>query len=251
MFLFEIHILICNQLPVELISMALARLALKNLEQKYALLNPSVRQVNDVQKQRWCSDLVRCFSTESEAAGGKGKSDKQEVAVSESGKKSKLFPRRRRRGSLWRHNGPDGFAPALFENLPLVCGNALLQATENINRLFENLNLNPSQLMGRYKEDDKSYKIRYDVPGLGKEDVKIMVEDGILTIKGEHKEEQEEGSDDEFWSSRSYGYNNNSIVLPEDAKADEIKAEMKDGVLTITIPKSERPKKDVKEIQVM
>lgn len=106
--------------------------------------------------------------------------------------------------------------------------------------------------MGRYKEDDKSYKIRYDVPGLGKEDVKIMVEDGILTIKGEHKEEKdEEGSDDEFLSSSSYEYYNNSIVLPEDAKVDEIKAEMKDGVLTITIPRSERPKKDVKEIQVM
>ncbi|MCD7467443.1 hypothetical protein HAX54_004874 [Datura stramonium] len=227
--------------------MALARLALKNLQQKLGLVNQSVSQVNNVQKQRRFSEVVRRFSTESEASGGKG-----EVAVSESGKKSKLFPRRRRRGSLWRRSDPD-FAPALFENLRSGLGNALLQATENINinRLFENLNLNPSQLVGRYKEDNKSYKIRYDVPGLGKEDVKITVEDGILTIKGEHKEEKEEGSDDEFWSSRSYGYYNNSIFLPEDAKADEIKAEMKDGVLTITIPRSERPKKDVKEIQVM
>ncbi|KAM3264610.1 26.5 kDa heat shock protein, mitochondrial-like [Capsicum annuum] len=112
--------------------------------------------------------------------------------------------------------------------------------------------MNPSQLMGRCKEDDKSYRIRYDVPGLGKEDEKIMVEDGILTIKGEHKEEKEgSDDDDESWSSISYGYYNNNILLPEDAKADEIKAIVKDGVLTITIPKSKRPKKDVKEIQVM
>ncbi|KAL3352011.1 hypothetical protein AABB24_020213 [Solanum stoloniferum] len=243
--------------------MSLARLALKS--------NPSVRHLNNnIQKQRWCSELVRRFSTESDkqqvadlAANGKsekqqvadlagnGKLEKQQVAVSDSAKKSKLFPRRRRRGNLWRRSEPD-FAPALFENLPTGLGNALLQATENINKIFDNLNLNPSQLLGRYKEDDKNYKIRYDVPGLGKNDVKIMVEDGILTIKGEHKEEkEEEGSDDESWSSRSYGYYNNSIVLPEDAKVDEIKAEMKDGVLTITIPKSEKPKKDVKEIEVM
>ncbi|KAF3642196.1 26.5 kDa heat shock protein, mitochondrial [Capsicum annuum] len=99
--------------------------------------------------------------------------------------------------------------------------------------------MNPSQLMGRCKEDDKSYRIRYDVPGLGKEDEKIMVEDGILTIKGEHKEEKEgSDDDDESWSSISYGYYNNNILLPEDAKADEIKAIVKDGVLTITIPKN-------------
>ncbi|XP_009604017.1 26.5 kDa heat shock protein, mitochondrial [Nicotiana tomentosiformis] len=238
--------------------MALSRLALKNLQQKLgscssSLLNSSVNQrnLNNVQKQRWCSQLVRRFSTE--AAGSKEKSETQEVAVSEGGKKPKLFPRRRRRGSgsLWRRNNSD-FAPALWENLPSGLGNALLQATENINRILENLNLSPTQLMGRYKEDEKSYKIRYDLPGLSKEDVKITVENGVVTIKGEHKEEQEEGSDDEFWSSsRSYGYYNNSIVLPEDAKVHEIKAEMKDGVLTILIPKTEIPKKDVKEIQVM
>ncbi|KAJ8550851.1 hypothetical protein K7X08_000221 [Anisodus acutangulus] len=242
--------------------MALARLSLKNLQQKLgscssSLLNISVRERNlnnNVEKQKWCSTLVRRFSAETEVTSGKGKSEKQEVAVSEGGKTSKLFPRRRRRGggNLWRRSDSE-VAPALFENLPSGLGNALLQATENISRLFDNLNLSPSQLMGRYKEDNKSYKIRYDVPGLSKEDVKITVEGGMLTIKGEHKEEHEEGSDnDEFWSSsRSYGYYNNSIMLPEDAKADEIKAEMKDGVLTITIPKTERPKKDVKEIQVM
>lgn len=84
--------------------MALARLALKNLQQKW-----SVNVNNVVEKQRWCSELVRRFSTDESV----GKSEKKEVAVSESGKKSKLFPRRRRRANLWRRNNPD-FAPALF-----------------------------------------------------------------------------------------------------------------------------------------
>lgn len=111
-------------------------------------------------------------------------------------------------------------------------------------------NLSPSQLIGRAREHDDSYKLRYHMPGLGKEDVKITVEDGVLSIRGEHKEEEEEGSDDEFWSARSYGYYNTSLVLPEDAKVDEIKAEMKDGVLNIVIPKTEGAKKDAKEVQV-
>lgn len=134
------------------------------------------------------------------------------------------------------------------ELFPSGLGNALVQATENINRLMENLT--PSHLIGRAKEHDDSYKLRYHMPGLAKDDVKITVEDGVLNIKGEHKEEEEEGSDDEFWSAASYGYYNTSVALPEDAKVDEIMAEMKDGVLNIVIPKNEKANKDVKQVQV-
>lgn len=104
--------------------------------------------------------------------------------------------------------------------------------------------------MGRVKEQDECYKLRFEVPGLGKDEVKITVDDGVLTIKGEHKEEEEDGSDDEFWSAKSYGYYNTSLLLPDDAKVDEIKAELKDGVLNITIPRTEKPKKDVKEVEI-
>lgn len=134
------------------------------------------------------------------------------------------------------------------EIFPSGLGDALLQATENLNKLLENWH--PSRLIGRVKEQDQCYKLRYELPGLTKEEVKITVEDGILTIKGEHKEEEEEGSDDEYWSSRSYGYHNTSLMLPDDAKLDDIKAEMKDGILTITVPRIGRQGKDVKEIQI-
>nr|GMD05598.1 26.5 kDa heat shock protein, mitochondrial [Ipomoea batatas] len=229
--------------------MALGRLVLKNLQEKIAsksshLLSPYVPD-----NTKWGSQLLRCISTAEPSAGAAAKS---EVAVSDAGKKSKLFPRRRRRGGLWTRNDRD-FTPILWDLFPSGFGNALFQATENMNRLFDRLSLiNPTQLMGRYKEDDKCYKIRYDVPGLRKEDLKITVEDGYLTIKGEHKEEDEGGDDeDELWSSRRYGFYDASVMLPDDAKADEIKAEMKNGVLTITIPRTEQPKKNVKEIQVM
>lgn len=124
-----------------------------------------------------------------------------------------------------------------------------MQATHNINKLFENLS--PSRLIGRVKEKEDHYKLRYEVPGLAKEDVKIRVEDGVLRIIGEAKNEDEEESDDDCWSSLSYGYYDSALVLPVDAKVDEIKAELKDGVLYITIPRIEKVKKDVKEVQVL
>ncbi|KAF3450882.1 hypothetical protein FNV43_RR06971 [Rhamnella rubrinervis] len=216
--------------------MALARLALKNTQQK-VLSSPSAaassmlgrtavseKAIGGVQRQSWKnSELVKKFATAaSDKASDEKSGESKEVSVSE-GKKSRLFPRRQRNRDLWRNNDRD-FVPALYEFFPSGLGNALMQATENINRLFENLNVSPWSLSGRVKEHDDSYKLRYDVPGLAKEDVKITVEDGVLTIRGEHKEEKEEESDDEFWSSRRYGYYNTSLSLPEDAKPDGIKA---------------------------
>ncbi|PNX55397.1 26.5 kDa heat shock protein [Trifolium pratense] len=113
------------------------------------------------------------------------------------------------------------------------------------------MNLTPWSLSGRVKESDNHYKLKYDMPGIPKEDVKITIGDGVLTIKGEHKEEKEEARDNddhEYWSS--YGYYNTSLVLPDDAKVDEIKAELKDGVLIVTIPRSDKPIKDVKHVNV-
>ncbi|XVF24793.1 hypothetical protein REPUB_Repub13aG0158200 [Reevesia pubescens] len=241
--------------------MALACLALRNLQQRVSFSSSSLAHnlggrsvVGGVERQKWNDEILKRFmATATDHKFSDEKKESKKVSVSEGEKKFRLFPRRKNRRTLrnWRNNQHD-YAPALYEFFPSGLGNALLQATQNINRLFDNLNLTPSQLnlMGRVKEQEDCYKLRYDVPGLTKEDVKITLDDGVLTIKGEHKEEEEEGSDDEHWSARSYGYYNRSLVLPDDAKVDEIKAELKDGVLSIIIPRTEPPKKDVKEIQI-
>lgn len=229
--------------------MALARLALRNLQQR-VLSGGSLQKQNRLSNN---NELVARFATT--AVGDKGKSEGSEVAVSEGNndkKKSRLFPRRRGRRWLSRNVDRD-FLPAPFELFPSGLGNALMQATENINKLFNNMNLTPWSLSGRVKESDNHYKLKYDMPGIPKENVNITIGDGVLTIKGEHKEEKEEGGDDddnEYFSSSSYGYYNTSLVLPDDAKVDEIKAELKDGVLSVTIPRSEKPKKDVKQVNV-
>ncbi|OMO54339.1 hypothetical protein CCACVL1_27882 [Corchorus capsularis] len=230
--------------------MTLARLALRNLQQRVSSSSSILGErsaLTGVQSQSKNEEILKRFMATTAAKEGK------EVTVSEGDKKSKLFPRRKNKRSLlnwnWRNKQQD-YAPPLFEFFPSGLGNALLQATENINKLFDSLNFTPSQLMARVKEQDDCYKLRYDVPGLTKEDVKITIDDGVLNIKREHKEEEEEGSDDEHWSARSYGYYNTSLLLPDDAKVDEIKAELKDGVLSIVIPRTEPPKKDVKEVQI-
>ncbi|KAH7445140.1 hypothetical protein KP509_02G109000 [Ceratopteris richardii] len=87
-------------------------------------------------------------------------------------------------------------------------------------------------------EDDKCFKMRMDMPGMTKEDVKLSVEDGDLVVKAEHN--IEEGEDD--WSSRSYGSYYARIKLPENVDMNDIKAEMKDGVLKVTAPKAEGAK---------
>ncbi|XP_042000460.1 26.5 kDa heat shock protein, mitochondrial-like [Salvia splendens] len=229
--------------------MALARLALKNLQQRASysasLLAKNVTATAPPEKQRLASQFLRGLSStaEEKAAGG------HEVAVQEGGKKPKLSPRQRGRrgGNLWRRDGRD-FVPALWDMFPSGVGNALVQATENINRLLENIA--PPQMLGRAREHEDSYKLQYQMPGVGKDEVKITVEDGVLSIRGEHKDQEEHDSDDKSWSSSSYGYYNTSLMLPEDAKLDEIKAEMKDGVLNIVIPKAQKANKDVKEVEV-
>ncbi|CAH8391222.1 unnamed protein product [Eruca vesicaria subsp. sativa] len=231
--------------------MALARLALRNVQQKLSptLMGPSGERCL-VGKQHSQSKLHRFMASSS---GEQEENKNTQVSVSEKKSPKRTFPRRRGRKSLWRTTDyHDYFAPALNGFFPPSLGNALMQATENINRIFDSFNIRPSQLMGQVKEQDDCYKLRYEVPGLTKDDVKITVDNGILMIKGEHKAEEEEGSpeEDEYWSSRMYGYYNTSLSLPDDAKVEEIKAELKNGVLDLVIPRMEKPKKDVREISV-
>ncbi|XP_068648626.1 26.5 kDa heat shock protein, mitochondrial [Aristolochia californica] len=223
--------------------MAMARLFTKNLQQRVVSSlcennSPIASRTVGAPKQRW-GEALRRFSTASEEA--KASEGEHEITVSEGRQKSKLAPRKRR--GLWRSGR--GLAPS---NLGDIVPRSLFNLTDNLSRMLDNLA--PSQLFGRLKEDDKCYKLRLEVPGLSKEDLKITLEGGFLNIKGEHKEEEEEGSDDEQWGYRSYGYYNSSLLLPPDAKPEDIKAELKNGVLHLTIPRKENQAKDVTEVTI-
>ncbi|KAK6929429.1 Alpha crystallin/Hsp20 domain [Dillenia turbinata] len=102
-----------------------------------------------------------------------------------------------------------------------------------------------------WKETPTAHVFKADVPGLKKEEVKVEVEDGrILQISGERKREKEEKSDAWHRVERSSGSFMRRFRLPENAKVEEVKAAMEDGVLTVMVPKVEETKRDVKAIDI-
>ena len=86
------------------------------------------------------------------------------------------------------------------------------------------------------------------MPGLDPKDIDISLSDGLLTIKGEKKQEREEKEENYHLAERSYGSFARSIRLPGEIQSDKIGASYKNGVLKVTLPKSEEAKK--KEIKI-
>lgn len=102
-----------------------------------------------------------------------------------------------------------------------------------------------------WKETPEAHVFKADVPGLKREEVKVEVEEGrILQISGERSKEKEEKNDKWHRVERSSGKFLRRFRLPENAKMDQIKANMENGVLTVTVPKEEEKKPEVKSIDI-
>jgi len=91
-------------------------------------------------------------------------------------------------------------------------------------------------------ENEKEYKLKAEVPGYAPDEVKVELENGRLRLRAEHKEEKEEEKENYRLRERRYGSFVRSFTLPEDVDVDKIEAAAKDGILTVTIPKSEAAK---------
>lgn len=90
--------------------------------------------------------------------------------------------------------------------------------------------------------------VKAELPGIDTKDIDISLTNDVLSIKGEKKQEKEEKEEDYHFVERSYGSFTRSIRLPRDVQSDKISASYKNGVLKITLPKSEEAKK--KEVKV-
>jgi HSP20 family protein len=99
-------------------------------------------------------------------------------------------------------------------------------------------------------EDDKEYVIKAELPDVKKEDVKVTVENGVLTISGERKFEREEKKKKYHRVERAFGTFVRSFSLPDVADASKVKAEFKNGMLTVHLPKSEHAKPKQIEVNV-
>ncbi|KAK8563825.1 hypothetical protein V6N13_005948 [Hibiscus sabdariffa] len=103
-----------------------------------------------------------------------------------------------------------------------------------------------------WKETPEAHVIQADLPGIRKEQVKVEIQEGrVLQLSGERNVDKEEEKN-ETWHrvERGHGKFLRRFRLPENAKADEVKATMENGVLTLTIPKVEEKKPEVKSIEI-
>ncbi|HJU06740.1 MAG TPA: Hsp20/alpha crystallin family protein [Nitrospiraceae bacterium] len=99
-------------------------------------------------------------------------------------------------------------------------------------------------------ETDAEYLIKAELPEVKKEDVKIMLQEGVLTIQGERAQEREERGKRYHRVERAYGNFARSFTLPDYVDDTKVTAEYKDGVLTLHLPKSEKAKPKAIEVKV-
>lgn len=100
------------------------------------------------------------------------------------------------------------------------------------------------------RESDKSFFISAELPGLNKDDFKITVEDNTLILSGEKKVEKEDKGENYYRSERSYGKFHRAFRLTDAVDSGKIKADYKNGILEIEIPKSEKAKPKQIEVKV-
>jgi HSP20 family protein len=99
-------------------------------------------------------------------------------------------------------------------------------------------------------EKDDRLVTKIDLPGMKKEDVKVEVTDGQLTISGERKHEAEEKGEEFYRCEREYGSFYRSVPLPEAAKIEDVKATFTDGVLEVSVPLPPRAKKEARKVEI-
>lgn len=98
-------------------------------------------------------------------------------------------------------------------------------------------------------EDDNSYQIFAELPGVSKKKLDIEISDGLMTISGE-KEKVNTKDNISNYSELSYGKFSRSFRLPEDILSDQISAKMKDGILAVFVPREEQVKPETKKIKI-
>lgn len=99
-------------------------------------------------------------------------------------------------------------------------------------------------------EDDKTYTITAELPGIEEKDVDVNVTDDVLTLKGEKRAEKEEKDKSHYLCERSYGAFQRSFSLPADVDINKIDAKFMKGVLTVTLPKNPEAQPASRKIRI-
>lgn len=100
------------------------------------------------------------------------------------------------------------------------------------------------------REDEKGYHVKVELPGMDQKDVEVTLADGMLTIKGEKKMEEEEKGKDFYRKERAFGSFRRTLALPVEVDESKVYASFRNGVLSIDLPKSAEARKKIKQIPV-
>jgi HSP20 family protein len=99
-------------------------------------------------------------------------------------------------------------------------------------------------------EDNKAYKIAAELPGLDEKDIEVTVNDDMLVLKGEKRQEKEENDKNTYVSERSYGSFQRAFSLPTGVDRNKITADFSKGVLTMTLPKTAEAQHQQKKVAI-
>ena len=117
----------------------------------------------------------------------------------------------------------------------------LANLQDELDRLFESplTGWAPALDVHEYKDN---FSIRVELPGMRREDIEVSLQDGALVISGERKEEKVTEGTEVHRQERFYGRFSRALTLPSAVAGDKVKAQYKDGILTVTLPKAEETK---------
>jgi len=100
-----------------------------------------------------------------------------------------------------------------------------------------------------YQDKDNVF-VKVELPGMKKEEINISLHEGMLTLSGERKRETKSGEGETFRSESYYGKFHRAVTLPTLVDANQVKANYKDGILTVTLPKAEEAKPKQIEVNI-
>jgi HSP20 family protein len=155
-----------------------------------------------------------------------------------------------------RDSGP---APSVYRGDEM---DPFLSLRRNVNRLFDEVFRGfgppasfggPSAFNGSWphveiEENDNEVRVIAEIPGINPDDIEVLLEDGVLTLRGENKTETEDK--DRRFSERYYGRFERRLALGRQVDEDHIAATYKDGLLAVTLPKTEKARANVKRITI-
>ena len=99
-------------------------------------------------------------------------------------------------------------------------------------------------------EDEKAYHVAVELPGIDEDDIEVTLSDGVLTVRGEKREEEEDKEQNIFRQERHFGMFRRTLPVPEAVDDAKVKATFKKGVLRIDLPKTKQAIKKVNKIEV-